>query len=63
MTTFDAVESPCVGICALNTERICVGCGRSNEEVAQWLGMPRAEKEQCLEVAKRRLHDMLPKEE
>ena len=33
-------HSPCVGICTLDdTTGYCLGCGRSREEVAQWVAM------------------------
>jgi uncharacterized protein len=28
--------SPCVGICTLDAEQICEGCGRSASEIALW---------------------------
>lgn len=30
------VKSPCVSICALNDEDICIGCYRSGQEITQW---------------------------
>ena len=41
----DVVESPCIGICVVN-ERVCIGCGRSLKEIAQWSKMSDEEKEQ-----------------
>ena len=38
-------QSPCVGVCRLNTQEICVGCGRSVDEIAQWRNMGPAERE------------------
>lgn len=33
----DEVQSPCVKICVVHpTERICTGCLRSLDEIAQW---------------------------
>ncbi|MFZ5961790.1 DUF1289 domain-containing protein [Thalassococcus sp. BH17M4-6] len=35
--TRDEVESPCVKICVVHPEaRICTGCLRSIDEIAQW---------------------------
>lgn len=31
-----AIESPCVGNCCLNDELICLGCGRSLDEIREW---------------------------
>ncbi len=30
------VNSPCVGICALNEQDICIGCFRSGGEISRW---------------------------
>jgi predicted Fe-S protein YdhL (DUF1289 family) len=32
-----AIESPCVGVCALDAARShCTGCGRTTDEIARW---------------------------
>ncbi|SBS31455.1 hypothetical protein MSP8887_01635 [Marinomonas spartinae] len=36
------VKSPCVNICLLNEEDICVGCYRSGREISLWGGMNKA---------------------
>ena len=33
-----SVESPCIGICRL-ADGICVGCGRTLDEIARWSRM------------------------
>ncbi len=36
----DEIESPCVKVCVVHpTERICVGCLRSIDEIAGWSRM------------------------
>lgn len=32
----DLVLSPCVGVCALDDDDICIGCWRSGEEITRW---------------------------
>ena len=33
----DEVESPCIKLCTVHpTERICVGCYRTIDEISQW---------------------------
>ncbi|MEE4329818.1 MAG: DUF1289 domain-containing protein [Wenzhouxiangella sp.] len=32
------VASPCIGTCTLGSDGLCVGCFRSGEEIAGWLG-------------------------
>ncbi|PIX61697.1 MAG: hypothetical protein COZ47_00530 [Lysobacterales bacterium CG_4_10_14_3_um_filter_64_11] len=34
----DAVLSPCIGVCELDGAGYCVGCHRSSDEIAGWLG-------------------------
>lgn len=29
-------ESPCVGVCKLDSDFVCIGCGRSIEEILKW---------------------------
>ena len=44
------VLSPCIGICQLDAAGLCVGCFRSGEEIARWLGMSSAERVQMMDV-------------
>ncbi len=38
-------ESPCVKICTLDARsRLCLGCGRTIDEIARWSGMSAAER-------------------
>ncbi|PIE43095.1 MAG: DUF1289 domain-containing protein [Gammaproteobacteria bacterium] len=30
------MASPCVGICALDDDDICIGCQRSGDEITNW---------------------------
>ncbi|MDJ0657186.1 MAG: DUF1289 domain-containing protein [Xanthomonadales bacterium] len=30
------VETPCVGVCTLDQKGLCIGCGRSTEEITRW---------------------------
>ncbi|NLC61421.1 MAG: DUF1289 domain-containing protein [Gammaproteobacteria bacterium] len=31
-----AVLTPCIGVCALDGEGICMGCHRTTDEIARW---------------------------
>jgi predicted Fe-S protein YdhL (DUF1289 family) len=33
------VESPCIKVCVLDGEQVCVGCGRHIDEIATWSQM------------------------
>jgi len=50
-----AIPSPCIGVCSLNTENICVGCFRAQEEIWDWLDYSEQERSAALlRVAKRK---------
>jgi len=42
------VPSPCVDICALDEKDICIGCGRSADEILDWGIMTNDKKRQVL---------------
>lgn len=52
-----SVSSPCVSICALDEEDICVGCHRSADEIREWLLMDDPQRlevlNRCAERAKK----------
>jgi len=48
------ISSPCVSICAMNADDVCVGCYRTGDEITRWWGMNNAEKIQTLEKVKDR---------
>lgn len=49
-TTFRAVLSPCIGICALDDEGLCEGCHRTSAEIARWSQMGDDERLQVMET-------------
>ena len=54
MSELNDIPSPCVSICALNTDDVCVGCYRTGDEITRWWGMDNTEKQQTLNLAKQR---------
>ncbi|HXG78469.1 MAG TPA: DUF1289 domain-containing protein [Methyloceanibacter sp.] len=39
------MDSPCVNICRLDEETgLCIGCGRTIEEIARWASMSETER-------------------
>ncbi|TMV83273.1 DUF1289 domain-containing protein [Thioclava sp. BHET1] len=54
--TRDEIESPCVKVCVVHPEaRLCVGCLRTLEEIADWSRMtPEARREIMSGLAARR---------
>lgn len=40
-----AIESPCTKVCVVHPARaICLGCGRSLDEIARWTTLTKAER-------------------
>lgn len=48
MTSSPTVESPCVRNCCLDEANMCMGCGRTLEEIVRWSQAPEAEKAEIL---------------
>jgi predicted Fe-S protein YdhL (DUF1289 family) len=43
------IESPCVNICTLDARSgICLGCGRTIDEIARWNAMSAAERSRIM---------------
>jgi uncharacterized protein len=50
------LESPCVNICLLDDESgLCVGCGRSIDEIASWADMTHAERRAIMAILPERM--------
>lgn len=50
----DGVRSPCVSVCALDAEDICVGCYRSGAEITLWTSLDNAAKREVIRRAAER---------
>ena len=37
--TGTGVASPCTGVCTLDADDLCIGCGRTLDEIAAWASM------------------------
>lgn len=48
------IDSPCVKICELDRDDVCVGCGRTRAEIAGWTSMSEPQKLKVVELAERR---------
>lgn len=49
------IPSPCNKICTLNEKNVCVGCGRTRNEIASWTQLSEGEKKRVVSLAKERL--------
>jgi predicted Fe-S protein YdhL (DUF1289 family) len=42
---FTAIETPCTHVCVVHpTLKLCIGCGRSLDEIARWIDFDNAER-------------------
>ncbi|WP_260293820.1 DUF1289 domain-containing protein [Sedimenticola hydrogenitrophicus] len=55
MSQDEALHSPCVRMCTLDDDDICLGCGRSLEEIKGWAGYSEDTRTRLLLECKRRL--------
>jgi predicted Fe-S protein YdhL (DUF1289 family) len=50
--------SPCKKICKLNDQNICIGCGRTLEDITKWTRLSELERNERTERANQRMLDM-----
>ncbi len=48
------VPSPCVGICVVTANRVCMGCQRTLDEISSWPQASDAWRQQVIERARQR---------
>ncbi|MCC7516326.1 MAG: DUF1289 domain-containing protein [Pseudomonadales bacterium] len=48
------IESPCISICAMDENDVCVGCYRSAEEITRWSNADNGERRQIISAAAER---------
>lgn len=46
----DAVLSPCVGVCTLGNDGLCLGCLRTGAEIAAWSALDEAARLRFMDV-------------
>lgn len=53
------METPCVNICEIDRDaKICIGCGRTGEEISRWIGMTDAERRDIMSTLDARLEKL-----
>lgn len=45
------IPSPCVSICSMNSDDLCIGCYRTSKEIREWLLMEDGERMDVIEKA------------
>jgi predicted Fe-S protein YdhL (DUF1289 family) len=49
------INSPCIDICTTDLDSgLCVGCGRTHEEISNWVNFSNKQKETILKALKKR---------
>jgi predicted Fe-S protein YdhL (DUF1289 family) len=48
------IRSPCISVCTLDEEDVCVGCYRQLDEITGWAAMNRDERLECLKRCNQR---------
>lgn len=41
--------SPCIGVCKMGDEDMCLGCFRTSDEIERWMSCPDEEKHRIME--------------
>lgn len=54
----EPVQSPCIGVCTVGPENLCIGCLRSVEEIGGWLTYSEAERRGILAELPARLESL-----
>lgn len=51
-----SISTPCIGICVIDGDlKLCLGCGRTREEIGGWAGLEEAERLAIMAGLKARL--------
>jgi predicted Fe-S protein YdhL (DUF1289 family) len=52
-----AISTPCTKVCTIDaTSGLCVGCGRTSDEIGRWLSLNEDERRQIMGELPARLH-------
>ena len=55
-STTQRIESPCIQVCTLDAARMCIGCGRTLDEIAAWSRLNPDEQRAVCAIAADRLN-------
>lgn len=51
----EAPSSPCISVCVVSPEGVCLGCGRNLDEVTAWASASPERQHQIVDAAAKRL--------
>ena len=58
MTEHQAIPSPCIRRCTLNDQDVCIGCGRTLNDIKQWSNATRDQQIGIIQKSNQRLMEL-----
>lgn len=55
------MDSPCNRVCQLDADDVCIGCGRTRGEIAEWLNASPERQAKIIQAAEERLRSLDPR--
>ena len=55
--TMSEIKSPCISVCALNDDGLCIGCWRTADEIAAWSSLDDDDKRGVVKIAQQRARE------
>ena len=55
------ILSPCIGLCELGPDGLCLGCFRTGQEIAGWIGFSASQRQYLMEFALPQRAEPLPR--
>ncbi len=46
------MTTPCIRVCKLNDDKVCIGCGRTWEQIRDWIGYTDTKRKEVQESLK-----------
>ena len=56
-TAAPPVKSPCIEVCSLNDQDVCIGCYRTADEIIEWFSANDERKQEILATVRHRRGD------
>jgi predicted Fe-S protein YdhL (DUF1289 family) len=51
------VKSPCISVCALDDDGVCIGCWRTVDEIASWTALDNDRRREVVRLAQQRARE------
>lgn len=59
VTALPPIASPCINVCVMDAEsRLCTGCGRTIDEIAQWSAMSASRRREVIATLPERIETL-----